>query len=323
MNIKFSVIIPVYNSGKPLKKCVDSIAYQPFTDYEVILIDDGSDDVDTIEILRFYEDRSDRVKIFHKPNGGCVDARRYGVQKAKGEYIVFGDGDDYFDEGYILTLHEVTEKLADYYVFNNYLVDAETKNIYVEKDFLITGYASLDWTLEHILHARMNAVWDKMFRRDLFGINADIIPQNIIFGEDIYINNRYLPHARSVYVMDKAIYYHCLDTKTSVCARKATLRNLSDAEVVFNSLGSYKEIPEATKKRLEAYRDYQYGYFVRAIASLYRNACSKSEIDTNIADYNIIKNIRVHRACSIKGAIYRVILKYQWYGLAAKLWMRI
>ena len=90
----FSVILPIYNVEKYLNECVESILAQTFKDYEIILVDDGSKD-GSGAICDAYAEQYDFIKVIHKENGGSSDARNKGIEAAKGEYIVYIDGDDY------------------------------------------------------------------------------------------------------------------------------------------------------------------------------------------------------------------------------------
>ena len=118
--VNFSVVIPVYNVGEVLRKCLDSLLNQPFNDYEIILVNDGSTDCKTIEICEEYGKSKSIIRLFNKPNGGCIDARRYGTLQSKGKYITYGDGDDFFAEDYIQILHDAVRHPADLYIFNNF-----------------------------------------------------------------------------------------------------------------------------------------------------------------------------------------------------------
>lgn len=97
MNYFFSIIIPVYNVEKHLAKGVDSILNQTFSNFELLLINDGSND-SSGSICDYYSTLDDRVKVIHKKNGGASDARNIGVLNAKGDYVFFVDGDDYWDD---------------------------------------------------------------------------------------------------------------------------------------------------------------------------------------------------------------------------------
>ena len=108
--MKLSIIIPVYHTQDTLPRCLDSILRQSFTDYEVILVDDGSTD-DSPKICDAYSRQDGRVKVIHKENGGLSDARNTGILQAKGEYITFIDSDDTIAED---TLSLVIEKIITY-----------------------------------------------------------------------------------------------------------------------------------------------------------------------------------------------------------------
>ena len=88
-----SVIVPVYNTEKYLHRCIDSILNQTFTDFELLLINDGSTDSSSA-ICDEYAEKDCRVRVFHKPNGGVSSARNLGLEKAQGEWITFCDSDD-------------------------------------------------------------------------------------------------------------------------------------------------------------------------------------------------------------------------------------
>lgn len=92
---RFSVIVPAYRVERYLKECVDSVLRQGFFDYELILVDDGSDDGCPL-ICDQYAAIDDRVRVVHKANGGLSDARNAGIDIARGEYVLFMDGDDYW-----------------------------------------------------------------------------------------------------------------------------------------------------------------------------------------------------------------------------------
>lgn len=95
--MKFSIIIPCYKVEKYLRQCVDSVLVQTFEDYEVIIVDDGSPD-GCPAICDEYAIKDNRVKVIHKENGGLSDARNAGLDVAHGEYVMFLDSDDWWDD---------------------------------------------------------------------------------------------------------------------------------------------------------------------------------------------------------------------------------
>ena len=115
----FSVIIPVYNVEKFLNECVDSVLAQTFKNIEIILVDDGSPD-DCPRICDEYAQNNQCIKVIHKNNGGLSDARNYGINAAKGEFLLFLDSDDYWDDVEALKkIHHLIckEKICDIVLF--------------------------------------------------------------------------------------------------------------------------------------------------------------------------------------------------------------
>lgn len=94
---KFSVIIPIYKVEQYLEECVDSVLRQNYSNYEIILVDDGSPDSCPI-ICDKYAEEFDHIKVIHKKNGGLSDARNVGLDISTGEYVIFLDSDDYWEE---------------------------------------------------------------------------------------------------------------------------------------------------------------------------------------------------------------------------------
>lgn len=107
--VKISVIVPVYNVEHYLKKCLESLVCQTFREYEILLINDGSTD-GSRELCLEYEKQYEFVTLFEKENGGLSDARNYGVSKAKGEFVVFVDSDDYVEDDMLQAFWEGKEK---------------------------------------------------------------------------------------------------------------------------------------------------------------------------------------------------------------------
>lgn len=100
MNLLITIIVPVYNSEKTLDKCINSILEQTFHEWELLLINDGSTDRSG-KLCDEYASKDQRIKVFHKENGGVCSARNLGINNAKGKWITFCDSDDYVDEDWL------------------------------------------------------------------------------------------------------------------------------------------------------------------------------------------------------------------------------
>ena len=104
--MKISVIIPVYNTEKYLKECVESVLAQTYHNLEILLINDGATD-SSPQICESYAKQDVRIKLIHKENGGLSDTRNTGIKQCSGDYVLFLDSDDYWDDP------KMVEKLAD------------------------------------------------------------------------------------------------------------------------------------------------------------------------------------------------------------------
>lgn len=129
-NIRFSVNVPVYNAEKYLHECIDSILSQTFTDFEVNLIDDGSKD-SSGAICDEYAKKDSRVKVFHNENRGSFATRVFAVNHSEGEYCIFCDSDDYYDQGYLERANELLneEKCDILYFFHEPVYDGIRKKV--------------------------------------------------------------------------------------------------------------------------------------------------------------------------------------------------
>ena len=115
--ILVSVIVPVFNVEKFLEKCVSSITNQTYKNLEILLVDDGSTD-NSGTICDNFSKNDNRLKVFHKKNGGLSDARNYGIERATGSYIMFIDSDDWIENDTIeLLLDKTIEEKSDIVVF--------------------------------------------------------------------------------------------------------------------------------------------------------------------------------------------------------------
>lgn len=108
--MKLSIIIPVYKTQDTLDRCLQSVLQQSFTDYEIILVDDESPD-DCSKLCDEYAQKDEKIKVFHKKNGGLSDARNFGIRQVKGEYITFIDSDDAIAPN---TLQHIMDELTTY-----------------------------------------------------------------------------------------------------------------------------------------------------------------------------------------------------------------
>lgn len=114
-NLKHSIIVPAYNTGDAIRQCIDSVLKQTYTNWELIIVDDGSKD-NTPEIIEEYAKSDNRIKAFHIPNEGVSNARNVGLAEAQGEYVMFVDSDDWIEPDYLQQIRNYMDDDADMYI---------------------------------------------------------------------------------------------------------------------------------------------------------------------------------------------------------------
>lgn len=129
----FSIVIPVYNKEKFVVKTLESVLSQTFTDFEIIIVNDGSTDQSEAKILAF---KDNRIQYYSKKNEGVAVARNFGIEKATADYICFLDADDIWFSGFLETMHRFTTELPEQKVFAA-AIEIETKNKLVKANYSI------------------------------------------------------------------------------------------------------------------------------------------------------------------------------------------
>lgn len=204
---KVSVIVPIYNVEKYLDKCLSSLKSQTLTDFEALLINDGTPD-ESMKIAEKYAVDDSRFIIYNKKNGGLSDARNYGIERAKGEFIVFVDSDDYLHKDYLKTMYDdCINNNADmaYCRFKHTYLKSGIKmpSINPRKGIIDKSKALNMLIRDNRMHSY---AWNKMYRRTLFIDNDIRYP--IIYFEDVATSARVLFHANKIAVTDKKLYFY-------------------------------------------------------------------------------------------------------------------
>lgn len=224
-----SVIVPVYNVEKYLKKCVTSIMENSFKNLEIILIDDGSTD-NSGQLCNELANMDSRIKVIHKTNGGLSSARNAGLDIARGDYISFVDSDDYIDKD---MLSKMLDKAIEY--------DADIVQCGIfrvnEKGEKSTTFQIEDWNYhgEEILEKFFKKqtipvmVWNKLFRRSLIGECRMMDGHN---NEDNIFTIDILPKANCVVSIHEQLYYYLI--------RSDSIMKKSFTEKRFDSIYAYQ-----------------------------------------------------------------------------------
>lgn len=208
-NPVISVIVPVYNMQRCIHRCVDSLLVQTFTDFEVILVDDGSTDGSGI-ICDEYARKNSRVHVFHKPNEGASSARNFGINNARGEWITFCDADDYVFPNW---LENYSLDFTDGVQLIQQGADADHDEFYYHGNpSARCGFEYQGGPVGYILNlfqARMTGYsWVKAFRTDIIRNNNLLFDKRIRLKEDEIFLLRYLPFVSVVKSFDRQGYFY-------------------------------------------------------------------------------------------------------------------
>ena len=258
----FSIIVPVYNVEKYINRCVDSILNQNFSDFEIILVDDGSQDSCGI-ICDDYARMDRRVQVLHKKNGGLSDARNAGLKVARGDYISFVDGDDFIVPNYLDTLFHYLYKGYDLVNFCFFMVYPHSKpKQFIFKDagrekIFISDYDKYCFMVNSFLRYSIGyEVWVRVYKRSIIEQNNIQFEDNQrIFSEDICFNLCYLSFVKKIITIQRPLYYYCRreDSIMGVAAKKCNLNR-------FNDLAKYV---------FDFYKICKHAYFCRHFSAIY------------------------------------------------------
>lgn len=221
---KISVIVPVYKAEAYLHRCVDSIIAQTFTDWELLLVDDGSPDRSG-EICDEYASKDKRIRVFHKENGGVSSARQKGMDEARGEYTIHADPDDWVEPTMLEELYKkAKDDDADMVICDFYYEKKGMSIVCEQKPKECNSRIVLQQMLAHQLHG---SCWNKLIRKDCFIVYNVTFPLNIILWEDLYVTCSLLLNPIKICYLPKAFYhYDLVQNKNSIC-RKPNVKSLS------------------------------------------------------------------------------------------------
>ena len=205
---KISVVVPIYKVEKFLERCLISIKEQTFTDFEVLIIDDGSPDKSP-EIAEEFCKTDERFTVYHKENGGLSDARNYGIERAKGEYISFIDSDDHVNKNFLREMYELCVKHDADMSYCKYMYSYFNTGIKLPRPSKAkTGVMDRDEALSNLIKDTMfqSYAWNKLYKTSLFLDNDIRYPY--MYFEDIATTARLLYKSNKLAITSKHLYYY-------------------------------------------------------------------------------------------------------------------
>jgi len=257
----YSIIIPVYNAEKTLERCLDSVCTQTFTNYEVILIDDGSSDR-SLEICKRYKQKNARIRLVKQVNSGPSVARNVGLELAGGKWICFVDSDDSIEENYLQSIQDAVQKYQADVVFIGYNKVFDSGNI---EKFLPceVGDSNIKTILKLSELDMFGYTWIKAFRRE--SIKDVTFDSSLNLFEDEVFTCQVIPNCMKIGVVGKPIYNYRVGAGNTLIGRTHEDYCLKCDKVyrAWKSMPSiYQEAQQALTKKANSFvsRCYYYAF---------------------------------------------------------------
>lgn len=235
MNGLYSIIIPVYNTEKYIEQCIRSVIDQTYNKWELIIIDDGSTD-QSLSIIKEFERMDSRIRVYSQRNLGVSNARNFGIRKAKGEFIMFLDSDDYYEA---TLLSEVAKLKSDFICFGyQKCFKNRVEKIYEEK----LNLTSLNQTIINV-NTNDNIsgfLWNKVFISEIIKKNNLFFDTNIHYCEDLLFVNEYINYCSSFAYLHTTLYNYRM-RKSSISFNCMNKKNVTIFRVYSYLIDKYSK----------------------------------------------------------------------------------
>lgn len=236
---EFSIIVPVYNVEKEIKKCLDSIKNQTYGDFEVLCVDDCGKD-SSMDIVREYAQKDNRFKILtHEHNRGVSAARNTGLDNASGEYTMFVDSDDWLETNALEIIKNNFDKSkSEVIVFNIYNCYPDgKKEINDTTNFKKANQTQVLLT-ENNLNTFIGVVWNRAYKTSLINDNHIRFPEGMII-EDSDFTFKISMHLKSVFLIDDVLYNYLRNREGSYTTEDAVNNRIKDEITVISNCWKY------------------------------------------------------------------------------------
>ena len=246
---KISVIVPVYNTEKYLSRCIESVLGQTFTDYEVILVDDGSTDKSGV-ICDYYREKDRRILVVHRENKGVSSARNTALDIATGQFIYFLDSDDKIDEDLFERVLPNLENKYDMVCFQymkHYEDGSEEKVVFGSGSFsLIDFEQKLEFVVDHLLFYKIGwEPWNRVYRKDIIDKYNIRFTEKIGFAEDLFFCLCYCLHSDSIIMMSDCLYHYYIHENSTMTSNAQTFK-----------IDTMNELSKNVLRYLESFHEY-------------------------------------------------------------------
>lgn len=310
-----SVIIPVYNAEKYIKKCVESVMKQTYYDIEIILVNDGSTD-GSENICKEMLQKDKRIRIFHQENLGVSVARNRGIEESQGEYLIFADSDDYLKENMIEVLYRNIQMQNADYVICDYITVRENQFIESEKIVPYKNYngAEIKEVIANMIGGGklFSSVWRGLYKTDVIKDNC-IQFKEMKFAEDMIFNLEYLFNCNRVSVIKDKLYYYVENSTSALNRTKTNIREMQKIPIELHKLlGQYDKVKEYNKE-----------YCQEIILMIERIFYIDFNIKKFISNIKILRNDGTYSEIPKKSKfVLKCFIEKKWISLYLCLWIR-
>ncbi|WP_413533398.1 glycosyltransferase family 2 protein [Empedobacter brevis] len=281
MSPKISIIIPIYNSEKFLTKCINSIINQNFSDYELILVNDGSTD-ESQKICEEFTNSYSFIKLINQVNKGVSSARNIGLNNAKGKYICFIDSDDTIQKNYFENYFEIinsSKKEIELIIQGN--PKSAYSNNMGNRFYLSTDYHSIFDKLNLMFNGYLHS---KIFLKSVIVQNHLKLNKSIHFCEDLLFLLEYLACIKEFYLY-KVSYYNYMENEESLVTKINSFESELETLKYFNTIMITYRIKDYSK--FPTINEYSFVFLYRTFFALFRDY---KTFGTRLEKYKIIKN---------------------------------
>jgi glycosyltransferase involved in cell wall biosynthesis len=273
-DILFSIIVPIYNTEKYLGKCIYSVLEQTYYNFEVILIDDGSTD-QSYRICNRYAKLDNRIKVFKQPHQGVVIARRNAVAKAKGNYILFLDSDDYWDSNLLEKVHKaIIDFGCDMVVFN--YKKAVANSMYYNKpvfeDGTLFDKENKKLIFEQIIQgSSLNSLCTKAVKSSLIDYEDYSRYKDIKHADDLLQSLPLLYLANKILYIDEPLYNYRIHSES--VTHTFDIRSIKDITRVRKIVLKYMDLLDMNQNE---YLVLFYRFYMKSVLSYLSELCNSS-----------------------------------------------
>lgn len=240
--LTISIIIPFYNAEHSIRECLDSLLKQTFADFEIILVNDGSQDA-TAEVLQKYLNKDQRLRYFYQENAGPSMARNKGIKEASGQYLAFIDADDWVTPEYLEKLIEpmlATETdlvCGGYYEVNPKFPQGLQLHDFSEKRF--HQNINKEEYLANLFQGVSGVLWAKLFKKEIFLNNNIQLHPELRFSEDLIAMLQYSRYITNAYILPDSIYFYNRLNYGGLSGR-LNIEKYRNLKILFTELDKFK-----------------------------------------------------------------------------------